>query len=152
MWESIPGWHAKGVPKVTPMMTAAGMDSRQTVEIHCLFARGRGWSVSEDVNAFIALACPLHQNPLKTCGFLGIHSGLACQRCPQSDPNDDRSGNGFPPNSGNSLSFRKGTRMECFRTCKRVHRSCMPPSPKPFKNMSFPWNPFRVGMPKVSPK
>ncbi len=56
LWESIPGWHAKGVPKVTPMMTAAGMDSRKTVEIHCLFAKGRGWKVSELATAFITLA------------------------------------------------------------------------------------------------
>ena len=76
---------------------------------------------------------PHRPNPMKTCHFPGIHSGLACQRCPQSDPSGAQSRNEFQQNSGNSLSFRKEARIERFQTCKRVHHPFMCPSPKPFK-------------------
>ena len=73
-------------------------------------------------------------------------------KCPRDVPRDAQSRNGFREIVGNSLLFRKGARMDLQTCSRRRRRPSMPPSPKHCKNMWFSWNPFRVGLPKVSPK
>ena len=88
--KSFPGIHSglacQRCPQSDPSDAQSQNNSSKTVEIHCLFARRRGFSISKLANASIVLLCPLRRNPLKTSHFPGIIPGLACQRCPQSDP------------------------------------------------------------------